>query len=222
MRKFFIALFLIFFAHCECVLGGAPSQDGSDGTVESDGEVFDADKCKEESGYYVNNGNCDICPVGYYCPAGQPDRVQCPSETPVSGTGSDDISDCRAITCCADVASVAGCGGSDDNVARKTACRNMAGCYWNEAEKICADCPVGSYCTNCRANAEDCPAGTTSEARAKQKSDCYLVNNELKQNGTEIQITIPYDGRLYFYTTVPETCPILSVMCSTLGGGAVM
>ena len=285
MRKFFIALFLIFFAHCECVLGGAPSQGGSDGTVESGGQVvncnpgyysegneiiecipdhycpggegclaiecpagtstidnegaypwdsaddclFNADRCKAASGYYVNNKKCDICPAGYYCPADLPDRVQCSPETPVSDPGSDDISDCQAITKCTDVAFVAGCGGSDDNAARITACRNMEGCYWNETEKICADCPKGSYCTNCSEKKADCPIGTTTSGLgAKQKSDCYLKNNKLKQKGTTITIQsmsdpyrnppLAYEYPLYFYSTVPENCPPASAVCPAPDG----
>lgn len=192
---------------------------------------YDEHKCKNQDGYYVNNEKCDICPAGYYCPAGHPDRVQCPSETPVSDPGSGEIINCRAITGCADVASIAGCGGSDDNVARKTACRNMAGCYWKETEKICADCPEEFYCTNCSADKAKCPTGTTSESGAKQKSDCYLVDNKLKQNGTTITtITIPsmsdpyakpqppYTGHLYFYTTVLENCPPASAVCPAPDG----
>lgn len=316
MRKFFIALFLIFFAHCECVLGGAPSQGGSGEIVEGEGELvncnqdqyryngecedcppgtttssttsttvedcnlckpgyysegneiiecsfdhycpggegclakecpagtstidnegaypwdsaddclFNAEKCKEVSGYYVNNEKCDICPAGYYCPAGQLDRVQCPPETPVSDPGSGEISNCRAITGCADVAFVAGCGGSDDNAARIKTCRNMKGCYWNETEKKCADCSEGFYCTNCSEKEIECPTGTTSVSGAKQKSDCYLKYNKLKQNDTEIKIpsmsdphaTQLYTGHLYFYSTVPENCPPASAVCPAPDG----
>lgn len=199
---------------------------GVEGISEDDCQ-YDEHKCKNQDGYYVNNEKCDICPAGYYCPAGLTDRELCPPETPISDPGSGEISNCRAITKCADVAFVAGCGGSDDNTARIKTCRNMAGCYWNETEKKCADCPEGSYCTNCSEKAIGCPTGTTTSGLgAKQKSDCYLKYNKLKQNDTEIKIpsmsdphaTQPYTGHLYFYSTVPENCPPASAVCPAPDG----
>ena len=131
---------------------------------------------------YVSDG-CKKCPVGFWCEGGKfaifyhgvttnQGIHQCPNATPISPEGSDDSSDCTAITC-------------------------SAGTYLPANSITCLQCKSGYYClggtfgksssaqglTACNSATPFSPAGSISAAACSATIACpagtYLPANEL-------------------------------------------
>jgi hypothetical protein len=54
------------------------------------------ENCVSNPGYYTNeNGDCQICPINYYCPGGNTGAIQCPISTFVNYQGAKSKDECK-------------------------------------------------------------------------------------------------------------------------------
>ena len=114
--------------------------------------------CVCNPGYFFENNQCTICPVGTYCPGGAPGsgpgaKLLCPSNSVVDVTGSTKISDC--------------------------VCK--AGFFGSKPD-ACAVCPASSYCAGGNAKSL-CSANAASAAESTKSSDCACKAGYYGVNG---------------------------------------
>lgn len=97
-----------------------------------------------ETTYFKGKSECFKCPAGTFSKNGS-NCENCPSGTYFAGIGAKDISECIACP------------------AGETA--------WLSGAKECKKCSAGTFEVN-RTNCFSCPSGTSSNAGAKNKSEC--------------------------------------------------
>jgi len=135
-------------------------------------------KCDE--GYFIQDGSCEVCPVGYSCDG--VNKTACTGSTYQDREGQ---SSC--ITC-------QGTVNSDHTSCTYTPC--SVGYFMGQ--NGCEACPAGSYCDN-GTSKTTCPSGTTSDVGATSESDCYKTNVTSCDMGQYLSGGICYQCPIGYY-----------------------
>ena len=136
-----------------------------------------------------------LCPPGYYCPLGTPDKVACPSDKYMDMYGASVCVSCPAGYECT-ASSKALCTPNTEktsfycpgNPRTRQSCGEGKVNYaiGSSSSSDCKPCPAGKYCPETPTAAEDkvntcpngyyCPAGTGSSSSATPPQSCGLGN----------------------------------------------
>ena len=131
-----------------------------------------SDRCFLDEGQFRDeNGKCQTCPKGYYCPAYQMNAIRCPEGETTAATGKSQQADCiNAIDC---------------TVYSKPNCKNTAGCYWEEDN------------SNCYANNTQLACLSADGGNCKWLGeDNQWHTNDKAKGGTRAEQPKPYDTNL--------------------------
>jgi len=153
-----------------------------------------------DEGYYINDGECDICPAGSFCTGGV--AKSCYTETrgqySLSDEGMSSINECyRECVAGENVATVEGREYMDgDNTCEITRCD--AGYLLNG--DACTECSAGSYCDGSETEFSCAALGdgdwSMSDSGATSSKMCYQICESYPLNGGAT--AIPLDDQVYY------------------------
>jgi len=131
------------FTECQACVNGHTNGQKMSGSIED---------CRCNTGFYKSNNasDCEVCPIGYYCPGGYVDKQQCKSGRNTSGMGMSSFEECICVP----------------------------GFYGNANLDIaCEICPEYHYCPGNLSNSPsiDCPTNTYSALGSHDIYNCYCM-----------------------------------------------
>lgn len=190
-----------------CYLTNVPCQmDSGSGVQTCHYDGSDYEDCGEcmvntcDEGYYINDGECDICPAGSFCTGGV--AKSCYTETrgqySLSDEGMSSINECyRECVAGENVATVEGREYMDgDNTCEITRC--VAGYLLNG--DACTECSAGSYCDGSETEFSCAALGngdwSMSDSGATSSKMCYQTCESYPLNGGAT--AIPLDEQVYY------------------------